>query len=198
MRAAGFDGFERGERGSTAEHLSDLEYKTKRENERLADAAAAADEKQKEVAGLDSQAAQKQKKIAGLDKKLAIQKKAEGDIAALDDFGKNKNLVGQIVVTPEEVKNITRLAREGAASRTEIYDLKFALNRVNHELAAMTKDRDTWKTRYQGLLSKVGLFLNALKRAPKRVMEFLTSVMRDPPEQAEPERVRHISKTHAR
>lgn len=36
MRAAGFEDFERGERGSTAEHLSVLEYKTKKESERLA------------------------------------------------------------------------------------------------------------------------------------------------------------------
>ena len=36
MRAAGFEDLERGERGSTAEHLSVIEYKTKKESERLA------------------------------------------------------------------------------------------------------------------------------------------------------------------
>ncbi len=36
MRDAGFKDFERGERGSTAEHLSVIEYKTKKESERLA------------------------------------------------------------------------------------------------------------------------------------------------------------------
>ena len=36
MRAAGFEDFERGERGSTAEHLSVIEYKSKKESERLA------------------------------------------------------------------------------------------------------------------------------------------------------------------
>lgn len=35
MRDAGFEDFERGERGSTAEHLSVLEYKSKKEAERL-------------------------------------------------------------------------------------------------------------------------------------------------------------------
>ena len=35
MREAGFDGFDRGERGSTAQHLSDLEYKTKKETQRM-------------------------------------------------------------------------------------------------------------------------------------------------------------------
>lgn len=36
MRDAGFQDFERGERGSTAEHLSVIEYKTRKEAERLA------------------------------------------------------------------------------------------------------------------------------------------------------------------
>lgn len=36
MRAAGYEDFERGEHGSTAEHLSVIEYKTKKESERLA------------------------------------------------------------------------------------------------------------------------------------------------------------------
>ncbi len=40
MRAAGFNDFDRGERGSTAEHLSVIEYKTKKESERLAEAEA--------------------------------------------------------------------------------------------------------------------------------------------------------------
>ena len=37
MRDAGFEDFERGERGSTAEHLSVVEYKTKKETERLSE-----------------------------------------------------------------------------------------------------------------------------------------------------------------
>ena len=45
MRDAGFEDFERGERGSTAEHLSVIEYKTKKESERLA----GFEEKQSEV-----------------------------------------------------------------------------------------------------------------------------------------------------
>lgn len=45
MRDAGFEDFERGERGSTAEHLSVIEYKTKKESERLA----GYEEKQSEV-----------------------------------------------------------------------------------------------------------------------------------------------------
>ena len=52
MRAAGFQDFERGERGSTAEHLSVLEYKTKMGTERLAEAETREAEMLKEIDAL--------------------------------------------------------------------------------------------------------------------------------------------------
>ena len=52
MHAAGFQDFERGERGSTVEHLSVLEYKTKMETERLAEAETREAEMLKEIDAL--------------------------------------------------------------------------------------------------------------------------------------------------
>ena len=53
MREAGFLGFERGERGSTAEHLSVLEFKAKQEAERAAAMTAEVEQKQETAAALD-------------------------------------------------------------------------------------------------------------------------------------------------
>ena len=58
---------------------------------------------------------------------------------------------------------------------------------MKNKLATAEHDRDIWKKRYQSLLKKVGLFLDALKRAPRRVMEFLSDILRQPPEKTEPE-----------
>jgi hypothetical protein len=57
MRAAGFTDFERGERGSTAEHLSVLEYKTQQETERAATLAAVVEKKQERLTGLQDKIA---------------------------------------------------------------------------------------------------------------------------------------------
>jgi hypothetical protein len=205
MQAAGFEDFERGERGSTTEHLEVLDYKIQQDLKELEALAEQKEKAKAEVAALDKKSSAKLKQIDALDKKLAVQQKAEGDISVIDDFGKNKNLVGQITVTPDEVKQIKRLAKEGAASRGEIYELTFKLNRANHEITALTKDRDEWKSRYQSLYDKVKSFLDAVRHAPRRVMDFIKSIMREPPEQAEPERVQHErtqiktkSKTEAR
>ncbi len=53
MRDAGFEDFERGERGSTAEHLSVIEYKTKKESERLAGFEEKQSEVQMEISALE-------------------------------------------------------------------------------------------------------------------------------------------------
>jgi hypothetical protein len=63
MKNAGFVGFERGERGSTAEHLSVLEYKTQQESERIALLNVEVEQKQETVISLDSQAEKKQRQL---------------------------------------------------------------------------------------------------------------------------------------
>lgn len=67
MKEAGFTGFERGERGSTTEHLTVLEYKTKQEAERAAAMTALAKQKQEVVAVLDQQTEMKAKRLEKLD-----------------------------------------------------------------------------------------------------------------------------------
>jgi len=171
MKEAGYDGFERGDYKSTAKHLSDLDYKIQQDTAR--------------AAALDKAVERKEKQLAVLDKKLEIQHQAEIDISTLDNFGKNKNLIGQIIVSPDEAKNIKRLAKEGSASRIEIYDLKSKLIRSNHETKAAIKDRDYWKNEHQSLYEKCKPFLDALRHAPRKIIDFIKNIMREPPERNE-------------
>jgi hypothetical protein len=182
MREAGFLGFERGERGSTAEHLSVLEYKTQKEAERDATLAAAVEEKQEAAAAaLDKKVEHKVKQVTVLDKKIDNRNYAFADIKEINKIGKNKNLIGQIVVTPEELDYVKAFAREGANSRVTIKDLSEKVKRIEGE-------RDTWKQKYERLYERAAPFLEAVKHAPKRVMDFLKSVLGEPPERQEPER----------
>jgi hypothetical protein len=63
MKAAGFDGFERGKVGSTAEHLSAIEYKTLLRQEELA-------EKEKALAAAEETLTQKSEMLAAADEAL--------------------------------------------------------------------------------------------------------------------------------
>ena len=169
MKDAGFLGFERGERGSTAEHLSVLEYKTQQETERTAAMTAAAEKKAKQVSALN-------KKIDGRNNALA-------DLNAINKIGESKNVFGQIVVAPEDLEYVKAFASEGVRSRVMIADLTKSITKID-------RDRNTWKTRYERLSEKAAPFLAAVKHAPQRVMDFLNNIMREPPERNEPERKR--------
>jgi len=200
MKEAGFTGFERGERGSTAVNLSVLEFKSKMEREaaqREADRAAAyaaeAEQKRQAAAALDTAIEGKEKKAAALDKKVehrvkqvtALDKKIDdrnyafADIKEINKIGKKTNLIGQIVVTPDELDYVKGFAREGVNSRVTIKDLSDKVKRVEGE-------RDSWKQKYERLNERVASFLEAVKHAPKRVMAFLKSIMQEPPEVDEP------------
>ena len=70
MRSAGYDNVERGERGSSEEHLTVTQFKTEREQERLAQlqevsalAQVEADKKNKEAASAEKKAAQARAKL---------------------------------------------------------------------------------------------------------------------------------------
>ncbi len=93
MRDAGFEDFERGERGSTAEHLSVIEYKTKKESERLADYEAKQSEVLIEIDALT------EKKEDALEQADVAQERADSAISRLNELA-------------PKLKNIEDFARE--------------------------------------------------------------------------------------
>ena len=70
MRDAGFEDFERGERGSTAQHLSVMEYKVKKETERLDDLQTTVQFMESNVDFLNQQTEEAKKKAEAAQKKV--------------------------------------------------------------------------------------------------------------------------------
>ena len=93
MQAAGFEDFERGERGSTAEHLSVIEYKSKKESERLAGYEAKQSEVLMEIDALT------EKKEDALEQADTAQERAAAAVARLNELA-------------PKLKNIEDFARE--------------------------------------------------------------------------------------
>jgi hypothetical protein len=188
MRAAGFDGFERGERGSTAEHLEVLEFKSQQEQKRAEALAVSAAEKEREfsslsveiehrqeqAAALESKIEKKKTQAARLDKKLADDNFSVGKISEIDNIGK-KNIVGQIVLTESELEYVKDFAKEGVKSRPKIAGLE-------QQLATVKKDRDGWKQKYERLWEQAKEFVVAFKRAPKRLYATIADIFKQPPE----------------
>jgi hypothetical protein len=198
MRDAGFLGFERGERGSTAEHLTVLEYKSQKETER-ADAMAAVVEQKQEAAAvldtviegktqaaaeLDEQAAKKKKRLDSLEQKTVLAKREAADFADIDAMPK-KTLGGNIQLTPADWLKVSGLAKEGVKSRGIIAGLKKQIDGFVAKVRELTQKL----TRYEGMsISDQIKYYDAKKRAPRRLAEIVADIMRKPPEPQEPAR----------
>jgi hypothetical protein len=170
LQSAGYDDIQRGQRGSTTEHLDVLDYKIQQDTQR--------------AAGLEQDIKAKQKQSATLDKKLAVKEKAVSDLATLDSIGK-KNLVGQTVLTPEELKSVKAIVKKEARAQEKISELKGQLTAANSEVGRLKQDME----KYQGSsITDTMKFYQAQARAPQRMADTITDIMRQPPERSEHER----------
>ena len=155
MRAAGYTDVERGERGSSEEHLTVAQFKTEREQERLA--------------VLVRQIEKKEKVLQKVEQKIEVQKGTAATFAEIDNMGR-KTLVGKVEFSQQEAENLKQLAKKGVAADSTIGDLR-------RDLKFARRDAQIWKRRYEELMEQVKDFLAAVKRAPERVKNFLTEVL---------------------
>lgn len=165
MRTAGYTDVERGERGSTEEHLTVAQFKTEREQERLA--------------ALEHQVEKKEKVLQKVEQKIVVQKGTAATFAEIDSMGR-KTLMGKMEFSQQEAEDLKRLAKKGIAADTTIKDLQ-------RDLKSARRDAQIWKRRYEELKEQAKDFFAAIKKAPERVMAFISKVLHT--EQAEPPRV---------
>ena len=190
MRSAGYTDFERGERGSTAEHLSVLEYKAKMENERIATLAADVEQKQEAASLLDKKVEQSQERLSGLQEKISVTKKAAATVAEIDAMGKPA-LFGGMTATADEMAKLKTLAKKGVTVEDKTSELKRKLKAAEGERDNMRKQLDAEINKRPSVkdhLSWWDKFITAMRRAPKRLMAVIDDIMRQPPERQEPER----------
>ena len=181
---AGFTDFERGERGSTAEHLTVLEYKTQQESERAAAIAAEVEQKREAAVALDEKTEKKQRQLDGLEKKTAIAKQEAADFSDIDAMPK-KTLGGNIQLTPADWKKVSGFAKEGIKSRGVIAKLKEKITELTRKIFGLEKKLEGYEGRS---ITDTVQYYQARQRAPRRLAEAVADIMRQPPERTEPER----------
>ena len=155
MRAAGYTDVERGERGSTEEHLTVTQFKVAQESARL------------EV--LEAQVEKKEQQLQKIEQKTRIQKATAVTLAEIGGMGR-KTFTGKLELTPQEGETLKQLAKKGVVADAVISDLK-------QKLTSARKDARIWKERYEKLLEQTKDFLAAVKRAPEKVRAFLDRIL---------------------
>ena len=164
MRAAGYTDIERGERGSTEEHLTVTQFKVQREQERLGSLSAQIDQKEQHLTQTSKALSKKEKELAVVQKKTVITKDALIHAQDVESLGK-RTLLGNYSLTEDELSSLKKQAAHGYVVDVENRQLK-------QQLAAAKRDCAEWQTRYRDLRNDVQPYLDAMRHAPERVRNF--------------------------
>jgi uncharacterized coiled-coil protein SlyX len=171
MIAAGYDDIQRGERGSTREHLDVLDYKIQQDEKRLAD--------------LELQSEKKEAKLEKLDEKISVKATEATTLAEIDAMGHSLPLMPGLHLTDEEAKRLKSLARQSikaderiAKVKRDIAVIEKKLDSVQRELADTRAELKHWHDKYTDLWNEVKDFISAIRRFPARLREFVTELFR--------------------
>ena len=174
MRNAGYTDVERGERGSTEEHLTVTQFKVQREQERLDTLTAQADQQAQSLAQTNAVLSKKERELAAVQKKSTLTKDALIHAQDVANLGK-KTLLGNYSLTEEEFSQLKSQATHGFMVDVENRQLK-------QQLSAAQQDSIKWQTRYRDLRNEVQPYLDAMRHAPERVRNFFENLLARKPE----------------
>ena len=155
MQSAGFNGFSRGERGSTAENLTSLEHKIKQDQKRLSDL---------------------QEKIADVQVRYDDKKTASMTFMEIDNSGK-KSLTGKYTVSAEDYQKLTSLAKRSYSAESEVRKLQDQNRYLSRQIWSLQSEVSRLKEALSELTEKCRPYLEALKAAPKAVKEFIDGIL---------------------
>ena len=182
MRSAGYDDIERGERGSTEEHLTVTQFKVKAEQQRL--------EAVSEQVAQAEQAVEKQDhKLDALKKETKAAKAAALTAHEIKAMGKRNPLTGSVTLTAQECSELKKHAVNGLAARAEIVKLRDKLSAAEQAAAVWKQRYGALHEKYEALKKKVQPYLAALKAAPEKVRAFISDILaraRENPERKYP------------
>ncbi len=154
MREAGFDGFERGARGSTTEHLSTLDYKIQEDTGKLQQ--------------IERQVSAQQKRLDSISENLAVERQINKTFHEIEDAGK-RTLFGKVELSENDYKDVIELAKEGIRSRSTIDELKRKLRDAKRKIESLN-------LAYDRLFAQTKEFSQAVKLAPQRVKELFNDI----------------------
>ena len=156
MSGAGIEDFVRGERGSTTEHLSSLDYQIKKDTERLNEIKAKIEKEQVVYDTIHPE---------------------NKTFMEIDDMGK-KGITDKYTVAKEDYDTLTSLAKEGISSRGKIRDLKDENKRLWNKVFSLEKQIERLQDYIQRLEDFCRPYLEAMKRFPEKVKEFFTNLLK--------------------
>ena len=177
MRNAGYTDVERGERGSTEEHLTVTQFKVQAEQQRLEAVTGQVAQAEQSLEDAKAATEKQKKKLEALQKETRTAKTLALTVQDIEAMGKKSAITGNISLTPGQCNTLKRYAINGIIANADNKSLK-------EKLASVEKTASIWKKRYEvvnekymELKKKAQPYLDALEIASEKVRAFLNAVL---------------------
>ena len=177
MRVAGYTDLERGERGSTEEHLTVTQFKVQAEQQRLEAVTGQVAQAERSLENAKAATEKQKKKLEALQKETKTAKTVALTVQEIETMGKKATFGNNITLTPDECDTLKRYAVNGIIANADN-------KRLKEKLASAEKTVSIWKQRYEAvnekymeLKQKAQPFLDALEIASERVRAFINSIL---------------------
>ena len=177
MRNAGYTDVERGERGSTEEHLTVTQFKVQAEQQRLEAVTGQVAQAEQSLEDVQAATKKQKKKLEALQKETKTVQTIALTVQDIEAMGKKNAVTGNISLTPDQCDTLKRYAVNGIIANADN-------KRLKEKLASAEKTVSIWKQRYDALheqytelKKKAQPFLDALEIASERVRAFLDAVL---------------------
>ena len=177
MRAAGYTDVERGERGSTEEHLTVTQFKVQAEQQRLEAVTGQVAQAEQSLEDAKAATEKQKKKLEALQKETKAAKAIALTVQDIEAMGKKAMFGNNITLTPDECDTLKRYATNGILFHAENERLKGKLESAQKSASIWKQRCEEANKKYQELKQKAQPFLDALEIASEKVRAFINSIL---------------------
>ena len=177
MRNAGYTDVERGERGSTEEHLTVTQFKVQAEQQRLEAVTGQVAQAERSLENAKAATEKQKKKLEALQKETKTAKTVALTVQDIEAMGKKATFGNNITLTPDECRTLKDYAVSSFAEKAEKIKYKQKFEQAEKSAKTWKQRYDALHEQYQELKKKAQPFLDALEIASERVRAFLDVVL---------------------
>ena len=177
MRVAGYTDLERGERGSTEEHLTVTQFKVQAEQQRLEAVTGQVAQAEQSLENAKAATEKQKRKLKALQKETKTAKTLALTVQDIEAMGKKATFGNNITLTPDECRTLKDYAVSSFAEKAEKIKYKQKFEQAEKSAKTWKQRYDALHEQYQELKKKAQPFLDALEIASERVRAFLDVVL---------------------
>ena len=177
MRAAGYTDVERGERGSTEEHLTVTQFKVQAEQQRLEAVTGQVAQVEQSLEDAKAATEKQKKKLEALQKETKVAASVALTAQEIESMGKRNSFTGNITLTTDECRTLKDYAVSSFAEKAEKIKYKQKYEQAEKSAKVWKQRFEKLQEQYQELKQKVQPFLDAIEVASERVWAFVNTIL---------------------